>query len=422
MGNVGPRNRDYNVSLRAPVNYYRWNKTTQNWDYISTASVVHRTGKLTVNNPWRPNKPQLGWHPTSRSIQVIRTTEATGEKRFLNGVPLSEYRNTGVHTGNVAWLANSWKTDDIVSQLRTEAILDALAELKDQKWNAGVTLAESQGVARMVVDAAQAITRIRERLHRREYKSAYRLWRESFKYSSYPVWREKYWRDVRHVQSVRRAQHIPEGWLYYHYGIKPTIDDIDGAVTELLLKSRNENNLAGNFVNGYAKFTEKAALYREHQIYGARGKSSRLRSMRVKLHVTPKPGFAGRLSQLGVTNPPEAIWNAIPFSFLVDYFTSVGDWLSALDSGIGWQFGAWEEILRDVRKGHVIPVAEKNTLFFSGSPATYYRKDIIRTVKTNPYGPMGTVLPQLKLKNPSAKQVANILSLLATGFGKPVRP
>lgn len=416
---VGPRKRDYSQSIKGPVDYYRYTPSS-GWTHLGTDRVTYRSGSLAVANPWRERKPVLGWHPTSRNLTAIRTTEPVGIKETTNGG--QRLRLSGVQVGWTSYLANVWATDDIVTQLRTEAILDALNKLKDQKWNAGVTLAESQGVARMVVDAASAITRIRERLHRREYKSAYRLWRESFKYASYPVWREKYWRDVRHVQSVRRAQHIPEGWLYYHYGIRPTINDIDGAITELLLKSRNEENLAGNFAHGYARATEKLDLHRDHNTESGRGKASRLRSMRVALHVTPKPGFARRLSQLGVTNPPEAVWNGIPFSFLVDYFASVGDWLSALDSGIGWQFGAWEEILRDVRYANVKPVAERSTHSYFGTPGTYFYKQVTRVVKTNPYGPMGTILPQLKLRNPSANQVANMLSLLATGFGKPVRP
>jgi hypothetical protein len=37
-----------------------------------------------------------------------------------------------------------------------------------------------------------------------------------------------------------------------------------------------------------------------------------------------------RLQQMGLTNPLEVAWELIPFSFVADWFISVGDWLRGL--------------------------------------------------------------------------------------------
>jgi hypothetical protein len=39
--------------------------------------------------------------------------------------------------------------------------------------------------------------------------------------------------------------------------------------------------------------------------------------------------LAGLLQQLGVKPDASIIWNALPFSFVVDWFVRVGDWLGA---------------------------------------------------------------------------------------------
>lgn len=415
---LGPRNRDYSVTLNGP--WYGYTRQPDGtWRMTNSGRFASRSGILTVKNPYREKRPP-GLSPTPRTLNHIRQVGARGVREWAG-----MYRESGELSGDghLGFLANAWDTSNYWTQLRTEAILEALAALKDQKWNAGVMLAESQGIAKMVTDTSRLVIAVREALRKGNYREAYERFRSKSTYMAYPQWRSHYWDEISHIASVRSARQIPSGWLYYHYGIKPTINDIDGAVTELLLKNRLGNpSLWENTVRGYAKHTVKETRIRDENRNYGEAKLARLRSIRVTLTVSPKPGFAGRLSQLGITNPPEAIWNRIPFSFLVDYLTTCGDWLSALDVGMGWRFGTWVEATRDLRQATFRPMPGRDVTHFSGSPATYNRKDINRTVRNDLYGPIGSVLPTLKLRNPSATQVANVLSLLATGFGAPVRP
>jgi len=57
--------------------------------------------------------------------------------------------------------------------------------------------------------------------------------------------------------------------------------------------------------------------------------------MRYRYHMSPDmlaiaKGLGGALDALGVTANPAIIWNAIPFSFIVDWFVSVGGYLEKL--------------------------------------------------------------------------------------------
>jgi len=46
------------------------------------------------------------------------------------------------------------------------------------------------------------------------------------------------------------------------------------------------------------------------------------------------------LGQLGITNPLHALWDRVPWSFVVDWFIPVGNYLGNLDADLGWQFKA----------------------------------------------------------------------------------
>jgi hypothetical protein len=42
------------------------------------------------------------------------------------------------------------------------------------------------------------------------------------------------------------------------------------------------------------------------------------------------------LQSLGLANPAEVIWELIPFSFLIDHVTGIGNFLSAFSDELGW--------------------------------------------------------------------------------------
>lgn len=323
---------------------------------------------------------------------------------------------------NRRYLSPTYHTHD--EQLRTEAILEALQAVKDQKWNAGVSIAESAGVAKMAVDAINLVIRTRNGIRQAEYGRVYEEFRARTKAKPYPTWRRENWQKIRHIKSVRESQHIPSGWLYYHFGIKPTLDEIDGAVEAYGSRLADLAFQKALFTRGYSKHTHKQVEQLDTSSYSGTMEYKWLRSIRVIIGVRPKNFTLSKLSELGVTNPPEAVYNAIPFSWLVDYFTSVGDWLSVLDTSLGWEFDdKWVESWRVVASSTFTPASSSRVTY--GSPSTkcsISHKNIDRVVRGDLYGPMGSILPQFKRKGPSLQQISNLLSVLSSSMRIPIRP
>lgn len=59
--------------------------------------------------------------------------------------------------------------------------------------------------------------------------------------------------------------------------------------------------------------------------------------LRAKARFTVRNSSVKSLVQLGLTNPAEVAWEVVPFSFVIDWFIPVGNFLSSLDSLVGVQ-------------------------------------------------------------------------------------
>lgn len=418
---IGPVDRNYSVNLRA-------SKTSTVYNSDGTVRTInvfdeeHRAAQFVVNNPWRQQKPAK-LTPTARTLNhwkrltpvmtVTTTGQAAGRYTVASGphfAPISSEWNR-------RYLSPNYYTYD--EQLRTEAILHAITKVKDQKWNAGVALAESAGVVQMATDLMGLVTRTRTALRKGEFEQAYRDFRAKTKYMSYPAWKRKYWQDVRHVRSVRESQRIPKGWLYYHFGIAPTLSDIADAAEAHSTAVADLAFGGALTVTGYAKQTTKVGepFMNGHMQYNV------LRSVRVVLGVRPKGYLLAKASELGVTNPVEALWNWAPWSWAVDYFTSFGKWLSVLDTSLGWTWDEkWVESWRVVATSTWTPISQGNVKYYPVQKGSIHHKNIDRKVRGDLYGPMGSILPRFKRRGPSVQQYSTLLSAFASSMRIPIRP
>lgn len=239
---------------------------------------------------------------------------------------------------------------------------------------------------------------------------------------SWSRFKKTYKDDLKKVGSSLKAR-VPDTWLYYHLGIKPALSDIDSLHqdwwrehkadtvnwhTTVTGRSRVKTTFSGKWGKGLYKATDMVFTVEE--------------SYRVFLTITPKNGFVARMASIGATNFPEAIYNALPYSFVLDYFISLGDWLSVLDAGMGWEFGNTVESYR-VRKEakakqYTVDVTGNRAAYVKASPFRYREVSLDRKVKAELYPPMFRVLPMVKLKKPSMTRVGNMIALLKNAFGK----
>jgi hypothetical protein len=130
-------------------------------------------------------------------------------------------------------------------------------------------------------------------------------------------------------------------WLAYQFGVKPLVELVnslnelknDGFVPQPKSARAQESTnwqITQYQVSGYMRFQVDIKY------------TYSLRAACKFVFTDPAASFA---KDYGFDNPLTALWNIVPFSFLVDYFLPVGDWLDANFSLVqptfsdGWQVG-----------------------------------------------------------------------------------
>lgn len=121
-------------------------------------------------------------------------------------------------------------------------------------------------------------------------------------------------------------------------------------------------------------------------------------------------------SSLGLINPLEIIWELVPYSFVVDWFLPVGNWLSSMTADAGFTFqGGSLSRKTDVKCDGVKEVSWLNT----GNVNTFGATPNIggQAFWFNRLCYTSSPVPGLYFKNPlSATHIANAMALLALAF------
>lgn len=134
--------------------------------------------------------------------------------------------------------------------------------------------------------------------------------------------------------------------LNYHYAIKPFFNDVvsifdmwnglEGAIKKLNAQGRVRNvrhsqrlankyaSLIGTNVGGVASYQYNLAKVR-HNTYAL--------TAEMKYRLRPTNRLDAFMAYSGLRLNPKKIWDALPFSFIVDQFCTVGEALGSFDSG-----------------------------------------------------------------------------------------
>lgn len=138
---------------------------------------------------------------------------------------------------------------------------------------------------------------------------------------------------IKQPKGASRSKQFADNWLEFHFGWSPLIGDIHTA-GEILqkplgaVKARgrgrvNVHDVSGNYPvhppaqNSYYEFVD--AIYRVQTGCTVKSVNSDLWLM----------------NQMGFVNPAVIAWEAIPFSFVVDWFTGFGAYLEGLTGTVG---------------------------------------------------------------------------------------
>jgi hypothetical protein len=295
------------------------------------------------------------------------------------------------------YMAGGTTIENFDGALSNRAIQKARNALKAQKVNLGQAFAERRQVSSQMLQTAKKLECAIHTLRRGNFNGTARCL------------------GVRTPKQT--AKTLAGQWLGYKYGWQPLLSDIHGAVLALEAKDPSEWMVTAR---GTATST-----FEDHGIYGNAGSANaHLANHRIKKGcyvridaVPASPGLATAAS-LGLTNPALLAWELLPLSFVADWFVPVGDYLTQLDSTVGWDIKGYSQ--SDLVQAHY-NWRGRTTSTTAGGGTTYFnswsssRKFVAlnRSVASSVPFP---ILPWIK--DPiTASNVKNALALLVQAFG-----
>jgi len=326
------------------------NPTAGHWvntfDIVSASYYSNRGERsyattIGFNGPNRPAPlPPLGY-------------TALYEKRGAQGTRHAvEYGIVGSDNGPVEILLNdstvdshnihevSFLPDPVTSDARTRADDKAkqklLDNIKGMSINVAQTVAERQQTMNTVTSAAKSIAGVLRGLKKGNFTEA----AKALGISPPKRGRRRFNKDFANDS----ANAIGDGWLALQYGWKPLLMDVHGAC-EALAKAKNGTNAiyANSSGTAYKAWIEDKSII-GNPPSGWSGTEVTLQQLNASLLVKYKVRYSksspqvSNLASLGITNPALLTWELLPYSFVVDWFVPIGNWLSSLDATAGMSF------------------------------------------------------------------------------------
>lgn len=253
------------------------------------------------------------WGNTSKSFYKTQTW-STQAKPYLKPLP---YKLIVAQTTRGSWGCGAhWINHDTISWTNA---LNRLAEKLNaqigQKAQLSVTLLERKQAVSMIRNrATQLVTAVRK-LRKGQFGAAARVL------------------GITKPRSVSRHKQFANNWLEYSFGWKPLVQDIGSAVEILqspIANMRCRASTTSTYVytsGGYPGIPKPGMGANYQDRIGAK-----LRAGCDVVSVNPDLWLA---NQMGFVNPLTVLWEMIPFSFIVDWFASVGSFLEGMTARIG---------------------------------------------------------------------------------------
>ena len=263
-----------------------------------------RNGEI-INNPM--------WKVSYQRVEMPSNVHGTGTGNEtctyweLNFLPEAGF-NYDLHStpqSAVDALCDLYSSDSLVAQTKAWANID-VSEM--QAW---ASLGEMPETIRMIVDLLKQAFKLTIAAKRGDTKTL-----------------------LREVKKLRKFDTYADIWLLWRYGIRPLIGDITS-----LLKVLDAKPIVGKRQTFRGKHTlvYDDVVTNSHVNWSAGGAgwdfktTERLfATFRAGVMVQIENSINSGLAILGLDNPLEAIWELIPFSFIIDWFVNVGDVISAI--------------------------------------------------------------------------------------------
>jgi hypothetical protein len=137
---------------------------------------------------------------------------------------------------------------------------------------------------------------------------------------------------IQTPKGVSRKKQFSNNFLEYHFGWAPLVSDIGNAINTL----QNPIPVRRIRASGYGTLTTKSGGYPNQPPYGQQAHLYIYDiSVRSGVRFVMSNPDLYLANQLGFTNPLTVAWEVVPFSFVVDWFIPIGDFLGAMTATLG---------------------------------------------------------------------------------------
>ncbi len=223
--------------------------------------------------------------------------------------------------------------DAMANRTYDETMVALLVKAADMKANLAVMYAEAEKTSKhilttatRVADAYRALRKgnfgeVAKQLGIRDSKTVYKRWRKG--------------KRVKYEAFTRDESIVHKTWLEYKYGWMPLLMDVKQSAEFFA-----QQTLGGRPVHFVVEKKGRGRVEYDHSstyapAYGGVGSGTWRDQFvgdyecHIKLWLEVTNPALNQLQQLGVLNPALVAWEVVPYSFVIDWFLSVGDWLTA---------------------------------------------------------------------------------------------
>lgn len=333
----------------------------QAYNYFHPALLSYMESQISRDREWvrTPgfNTLKAREYPVNpyRDFAMYGTSDRTpiSWRNTFSGGSYSDYLSWQPNNGTL-WSLAAVDADRLRPEehMRNEATIKALLKASDAKTNITVFYAEARKVHNMMYDRFDRLI------------AAFRAFKRG---------------DTGYLAKVLNISpgRVHNTWLEYKFGWMPLIQDVVGAAEffaqQFAVERPFQFTVRGKSFHGVNG--KKNVLWTDlDRMGGSSGNTqtfyeyTHTRECKVKIWLEISNLFTSTSQQLGITNPLTAAWELLPWSFLIDYFIEIGNWLQAMTALNGLT-------VRKAMYSHNRTSKCTATERFSGSTVDYYIYD-----------------------------------------------
>lgn len=136
---------------------------------------------------------------------------------------------------------------------------------------------------------------------------------------------------------IKRLKQPADAWLELHFGWVPLVQDIGNSIENIQGTGKAPTGstsirVTGRGGSGGSNYQDTTAAY----WWPSHNESLWICGCRCAAKVKVENPNSALANQMGFVNPLSVAWEAVPFSFVVDWFTNVGQCLSAMTDFVGY--------------------------------------------------------------------------------------